>query len=74
MLFGLYWKRATRWGVLASMGGGLTSALLWMGIGSPYGLHGFIPGILVSLVAMVIVSLITERLPDDHLERVWGER
>ena len=44
------------------------------GIGSPYGLHGFIPGILVSLVAMVIVSLITERLPDDHLERVWGER
>lgn len=48
--------------------------LLLIGIGSPYGLHGFIPGILVSLVAMVIVSLITERLPDDHLERVWGER
>ncbi len=74
MLFGLYWKRATRWGVLSSMGCGLASALIWIGIGSPYGLHGFIPGILVSLVAMVIVSLITERLPDDHLERVWGER
>ncbi len=74
MLFGLYWKRATRWGALASMGGGLASALIWIGIGSPYGIHGFIPGILVSLVAMVVVSLFTERLPDDHLARVWGER
>ena len=74
MLFGLYWKRATRWGVLASMGGGLASALIWIGIGSPYGIHGFIPGILVSLVAMVVVSLFTERLPDDHLAQVWGEQ
>ncbi len=74
MLFGLYWKRATRLGVLASMGGGLASALIWIGFGSPYGLHGFIPGILVSLIAMVIVSLFTERLPDDHLARIWGER
>ncbi len=53
MFFGLYWKRATRWGVLASMGCGLTSVLLWIGIGSPCGLHGFIHGILVSLLAMV---------------------
>ena len=74
MLFGVYWKRATRWGVLASMGCGLASALIWIGIGSPYGLHGFIPGILVSLLAMVVVSLFTKRLPDDHLARVWGER
>ena len=72
--FGLYWKRATRWGVLASMGCGLTSVLLWIGIGSPCGLHGFIPGILVSLLAMVSVGLFTKRLPDDHLARVWGER
>ena len=73
MLFGLYWKRATRWGVLSSMGCGLASALIWIGIGSPYGLHGFIPGILVSLLAIVVVSLCTKRLPDDHLARVWGE-
>ncbi len=73
MLFGLYWKRATRWGVLASMGCGLAAALIWIGIGSPFGLHGFIPGIVISLVAMVAVSLVTERLPDEHLDRVWGD-
>jgi solute:Na+ symporter, SSS family len=74
MLFGLYWKRTTRWGVLASMGGGLLTALLWIGIGSPYGVHGFIPGIGVGLVAIVAVSLFTQRLPEDHLARVWGEK
>ena len=73
ILFGLYWKRTTRWGVLASMVSGLISTLVWMGIGSPFGIHGFIPGIVVSLVAIVAVSLVTERLPDEHLARVWGE-
>lgn len=73
ILFGLYWKKATRWGVLASMGCGLVSTLVWMGIGSPFGVHGFIPGLSVSLVAIVVVSLLTKRLPDEHLARVWGE-
>ncbi|MBU1050085.1 sodium/proline symporter [Candidatus Bipolaricaulota bacterium] len=73
ILFGLYWKRATRWGVLASMGSGLISTLVWMGIGSPFGIHGFIPGILVSLVAIIAVSLMTQRMPEDHIARVWGQ-
>ncbi|MFC2083004.1 sodium/proline symporter [Candidatus Bipolaricaulota bacterium] len=73
ILFGLYWKRTTRWGVLAAMVCGLVSTLAWMGMGSPFGVHGFIPGLLVSLTAIVVVSLLTTRLPDDHLARVWGE-
>jgi SSS family solute:Na+ symporter len=74
IVFGVYWKRATRWGVLASMGGGLATSLVWMAIGSPFGLHGFVAGIVVSLLSLVIVSLLTPRLSDDHLARVWGER
>ena len=73
IVFGIYWKRATRWGVLASMGGGLAASLVWMAIGSPFGLHGFVAGIVVSLVSLVVVSLLTPRLPDDHVARVWGE-
>jgi sodium/pantothenate symporter len=74
IVFGIYWKRATRWGVLASMGGGLAASLVWMAIGSPFGLHGFVAGIVVSLISLVVVSLLTPRLPDDHVARVWGER
>jgi len=73
ILFGLYWKKTTRWGVLASMGCGLISTLAWMGMGSPFGVHGFIPGLLASLIAIVVVSLFTERLPQEHLARVWEE-
>ena len=73
LLFGLYWKRATKAGVLASAAGGFATALLWMGLGSPFGLHGFIPGIGVSLVLIVVVSLLSNRLPEGHLKRVWGE-
>jgi len=72
LLFGLYWKRTTRWGVLASMVSGLAASLVWMSLGSPFGLHGFIPGIGVSLFAIVFISLMTRRLPDDHVARVWG--
>ncbi len=73
LLFGLYWRRATRIGVLASSVGGFTTALLWMAIGSPFGLHGFIPGLGVGLLLLVFVSLVTERPSDAHLDRVFGE-
>ena len=72
LLFGLYWRRTTRWGVLASMVSGLVTSLVWMSLGSPLGLHGFIPGLVVGLVAIVAVSLFTRRLPDEHVARVWG--
>jgi len=71
LLFGLYWRRATRVGVLASSVGGFVAALLWMAIGSPFGLHGFIPGIGVGLGLMVVVSLATRAPSRAHLDRVW---
>jgi multisubunit Na+/H+ antiporter MnhE subunit len=55
------------------MGGGLAASLVWMAIGSPFGLHGFVAGIIVSLISLVAVSLLTPRLPDDHVARVWGD-
>jgi sodium/proline symporter len=73
MLFGIYWRGATRWGVLASMVGGFAAALIWMAIGSPFGLHGFIPGIIVSFILLVLVSKFTPKPPAEHLRRVWGE-
>jgi len=73
MLFGIYWKGATRWGVLASMVGGFLTSLVWIALGNPFGLHGFIPGIAVGLVLLVSVSYFTPKPPMEHLRRVWGE-
>lgn len=62
-VFGLYWRRATRAGVTTAMVAGCLTALGWMMLGNPLRLHGFIPGITVSLVLLVVVSLLT-RAPD----------
>jgi SSS family solute:Na+ symporter len=71
LLFGIYWKRATGWGCSASMVAGCATSLVWMAAGKPFGIHGFIPGIIVGGVLFVIVSLITPAFPEGHIERIW---
>ncbi|MBE0433222.1 sodium/proline symporter, partial [candidate division WOR-3 bacterium] len=61
ILFGIYWKGATKWGCVASMVGGCVTALLWMLAGRPFGIHGFIPGIIVGFLLMVLVSHTTPK-------------
>ena len=56
ILYGIYGKRATKWGCLCSMIDGFTTALIWMVLGRPFGIHGFIPGIIVGLILIVFAS------------------
>jgi len=72
ILFGIYWKRATKAGCLASMIGGFITALIWMAAGKPFGIHGFIPGIIVGFVLMILVSQFTPKFSADHIQRIWG--
>jgi SSS family solute:Na+ symporter len=72
LLFGIYWKQATRVGCIASMVGGCLTALAWMVIGKPFGIHGFIPGIIVSLLLMILLSSVTPQFPQSHIKRIWG--
>lgn len=56
-LLGLYWKRTSQSGVLASMFGGFIVAIVWtMQKPPPFGLHGFIPGVAVSFLLLLVVS------------------
>jgi SSS family solute:Na+ symporter len=72
ILFGIYWKGATRWGCMASMVGGFITALVWMMAGNPFGVHGFIPGIIVGFLLMILVSHATPKFTADHISRIWG--
>lgn len=72
ILFGIYWRGATKWGCVASMAGGCVTALVWMVAGRPFGIHGFIPGIIVGFALMVAVSHATPKLPAEHIDRIWG--
>lgn len=71
LLFGIYWKRATGWGCIASMIGGCATSLIWMAVGRPFGVHGFIPGIMVGGIVFIVISLATPALPAEHIQRIW---
>lgn len=73
LLAGIYWKGATRTGVLSSMIGGCSTALIWTAIGRPFAMHGFIPGLGIGLLLIVLVSRLTRKLPNTRLARVWKD-
>jgi sodium/pantothenate symporter len=73
VVLGVYWRRGTRAGATSSMVAGTAVALAWMAAGRPLGVHGFIPGVLVSLIVFVAVSLATRPPGRELIGRAWGE-
>jgi Na+/pantothenate symporter len=73
LLFGIYWKRASRLAAFVSMAAGALTALIWTWAGNPWGIHGFIAGSVAGLVLIVLLSFIKWNPPEGYLERIWGE-
>lgn len=74
LVAGLYWKRATAAGAIASMAVGLVTAL---GFGYYYNfveklpMHFSIYALMCSIAAMVIVSLLTKKNSSEALEKTY---
>lgn len=73
-LYGLFWRRANLPGAIAGMAAGLGSAItlfsLWGKPGIP--VAGAV-AILLPLVVVPVVTLLTPRPADDHVQRVFGD-
>jgi Na+/pantothenate symporter len=63
LLFGLYWKGASKAGVVASMVAGSVTALVWTWLRKPFGIDGFITGSLASLATLLIITAAARRTP-----------
>ncbi|MDD3257726.1 MAG: sodium:proline symporter, partial [Methanocorpusculum sp.] len=60
ILVGLFWKRMNWQGALAGiLAGGVTAFLWYMFLAAPTGIYEMIPGAIVSLFAIYIVSRLT---------------
>ena len=55
-IMGLYWKGVTKNGAISAMIGGSITSLLWMALKQPFGIHGFIPGVIISFLLITVVS------------------
>lgn len=73
LLFGLFWKRTTRIACEISMVGGFITTFTWLLLKNPLKLHGFIPGIIMGLLLIVIVSYFTPGYPIEFIDKIWGK-
>lgn len=61
IIFGLFWKKVTSAAGIASMWGGLISAVIWQVSGHPFGLHPIFIGLPVSIIILLAVTFATHK-------------
>ncbi len=76
VLFGLFWKRTTKWGALAGMVTGGAMVFVWKYIiadlGGVFAIYELLPAFVLACIAIVAVSLLTEK-PGDEIVAVYEE-
>ena len=55
----LFWKKATKPGIIAAMVSGFVVCITWKLLGQPFGLGAAVPGTIACAIALVTVSLAT---------------
>lgn len=73
IVFGLYWKRANKWGAISSMAVGFISYVIgaqWFD--SPFGMHEIAIALFLNVLFMVMISYLTEKPSDRLIEKFWG--
>ncbi|MBT2658923.1 sodium/proline symporter PutP [Bacillus sp. ISL-18] len=73
ILLSLYWKRMNRWGALAGMVAGAVTVIVWANVPVlAKSLYEIIPGFIVGLAAIWLVSLVTPE-PSDQLKKEFDQ-
>ena len=76
ILLSLFWRKMTTWGALAGMITGAVTVILWANLTEagviPFQLYEIVPGFLINLFFIVVVSLITYK-PNETIEKEFDE-
>ncbi|WP_051681392.1 sodium:solute symporter family protein [Virgibacillus alimentarius] len=67
VLAAMFWRKATKTGVISSVIGSFILAVIWNLLGKPFGIHEILPGLIVSFLILVIVSLRTSHSADEQV-------
>lgn len=73
IVFGLYWKRANKWGGVVSMYVGLIAYMvstLWLD--NPLGMHPIGISLILNVICMIIFSYLTEKPSAELVNKFWG--
>ncbi len=76
ILLSLFWKRMTNWGAIAGLVSGASTVIIWAKLTEtgviPFQLYEIVPGFIVNLIAIIIVSLLTYK-PNETIEQEFNE-
>jgi sodium/proline symporter len=76
ILLSLFWRKMTNWGALAGMITGAVTVILWANLTEagviPFQLYEIVPGFLINLFFIIVVSLITYK-PNETIEKEFDE-
>lgn len=72
IILSLYWRRMTRWGALAGMIVGASTVIIWSQAGLSDFLYEMIPGFAASLIAIIVVSLLTAK-PSAEIDKQFTD-
>ncbi len=72
LLLSLHWKKMTKWGALSGMIVGGVTVIIWITSGLSGYLYEMIPGFLLSLISIVIVSLLTYK-PNEIIDKEFDK-
>src|SRR5699024_7715045 len=60
VIIGMFWMRVPNSAGIASMWGGLVTAVIWQVLGHPFGLHPIFIGLPVSIIILLVMTLFTK--------------
>jgi Na+/pantothenate symporter len=58
MLFGIYWRRTSPVATFASMVVGAGTAIVWLLLKNPFGIHGFIAGVAAAFIVILVGTIL----------------
>ena len=72
LLLSLHWKRMTKWGALSGMVVGGLTVITWIVSGLSGYIYEMVPGFSLSLIAVIVVSLLTEK-PHESVNKDFAD-
>lgn len=74
VMFGLFWRKGTTAGCVAAQIAGVSGTLIWWRLGSPFGIHIILFGLMCAFITFPIVSSFTKPLPEEFIDKLFDKK
>lgn len=74
LLYGIFWRGATKMGAIVSMVAGSALAIIWELVGQPWGIHPVFVSVIFAFIVLPLVSHFTPKLPGKLIDQLFVKK